>query len=203
MRDGHQRVVLLNLTNLSYADSSGLGALLGMFLEAKKNGATLRLHSPSQRLHDLLVMTRLRDVLENQRLQFAGPRGIRRQLTHLGGGFLPGGRFPARPGRVRTPPALARGFFAGLPPRSPGHGECTRIRHGTRKSAGTPRAQDVHGHVSRGFEAVREAFVENFEQSGELGGACCVYHRGEKVVDLWGGIRNKADRRAVGSRTRW
>ena len=63
MRDGHQRVVL-NLTNLSYADSSGLGALLGMFLEAKKNGATLRLHSPSRRLHDLLVMTRLRDVLE-------------------------------------------------------------------------------------------------------------------------------------------
>ncbi|HEY3040191.1 MAG TPA: serine hydrolase domain-containing protein [Pyrinomonadaceae bacterium] len=25
----------------------------------------------------------------------------------------------------------------------------------------------------------------------ELGGACCAYVRGEKVVDLWGGIRNK------------
>ena len=25
----------------------------------------------------------------------------------------------------------------------------------------------------------------------ELGGACCVYHRGEKVVDLWGGVRNR------------
>ena len=25
----------------------------------------------------------------------------------------------------------------------------------------------------------------------ELGGACCAYHRGEKVVDLWGGVRNK------------
>jgi CubicO group peptidase (beta-lactamase class C family) len=24
-----------------------------------------------------------------------------------------------------------------------------------------------------------------------LGGACCAYYRGEKVVDLWGGIRNK------------
>ena len=24
-----------------------------------------------------------------------------------------------------------------------------------------------------------------------MGGACCAYHRGEKVVDLWGGIRNK------------
>ena len=49
----------------------------------------------------------------------------------------------------------------------------------------------VEGHVSRGFEAVREAFAENFTRRGELGGACCVYHHGEKVVDLWGGIRNK------------
>jgi CubicO group peptidase (beta-lactamase class C family) len=48
----------------------------------------------------------------------------------------------------------------------------------------------VEGHVSRGFEAVREAFTENFELRHELGGACCVYHCGEKVVDLWGGILN-------------
>jgi CubicO group peptidase (beta-lactamase class C family) len=50
----------------------------------------------------------------------------------------------------------------------------------------------VKGHVSRGFEIVREAFEENFARRGELGGACCVYHRGQKVVDLWGGIRQKA-----------
>lgn len=50
----------------------------------------------------------------------------------------------------------------------------------------------VAGHVSRGFEIVREAFADNFAQRGELGGACCIYHRGEKVVDLWGGIRNRA-----------
>jgi CubicO group peptidase (beta-lactamase class C family) len=49
----------------------------------------------------------------------------------------------------------------------------------------------IQGHVSRGFEAVREAFVENFIRRGELGGACCAFHQGEKVVDLWGGIRNK------------
>ena len=36
-----------------------------------------------------------------------------------------------------------------------------------------------------------EAFRENFSRRKELGAACCVYHRGEKVVDLWGGIRNK------------
>ena len=49
----------------------------------------------------------------------------------------------------------------------------------------------VEGHVTRGFEAVREAFAENFARRGELGGACCAYRRGEKVVDLWGGCRNK------------
>jgi CubicO group peptidase (beta-lactamase class C family) len=50
---------------------------------------------------------------------------------------------------------------------------------------------EVQGHVTRGFEAVRKAFVENFARRRELGGACCAYHRGEKVVDLWGGVRNK------------
>ena len=50
---------------------------------------------------------------------------------------------------------------------------------------------DIQGRVSRGFEAVRETFIENFSRRRELGGACCVFHRGEKVVDLWGGIRNK------------
>ena len=41
------------------------------------------------------------------------------------------------------------------------------------------------------LSAVRDAFADNFTRRRELGGACCAYHRGEKVVDLWGGIRNK------------
>jgi CubicO group peptidase (beta-lactamase class C family) len=48
----------------------------------------------------------------------------------------------------------------------------------------------IEGSVSRGFEAVRAAFVENFTRRGELGGACCVYRHGQKVVDLWGGVRD-------------
>jgi CubicO group peptidase (beta-lactamase class C family) len=48
----------------------------------------------------------------------------------------------------------------------------------------------VEGAVRGGFEAVREAFADNFARRSELGGACCAYHRGEKVVDLWGGIRD-------------
>lgn len=52
--------------------------------------------------------------------------------------------------------------------------------------------QRVEGTVSRGFEGVREAFADNFARRGELGGACSAYYRGEKVVDVWGGVRNKA-----------
>jgi len=54
-----------------------------------------------------------------------------------------------------------------------------------------PTHTAVHGHVSPGFEGVLHAFVNNFEQREELGGACCAYYRGVKVVDLWGGIRNQ------------
>jgi len=48
--------------------------------------------------------------------------------------------------------------------------------------------------VKRGFEPVREAFAANFARRHELGGACCAYYRGEKVLDLWGGVRNKRTR---------
>jgi CubicO group peptidase (beta-lactamase class C family) len=52
----------------------------------------------------------------------------------------------------------------------------------------------VHGEVARGFESVRDVFVGNFVERHELGGACCAYRRGEKVIDLWGGVRNKTTR---------
>ena len=58
----------------------------------------------------------------------------------------------------------------------------------------TPERTAVEGFVRPGFEAVREAFEENFADRHELGGACCVYHHGAKVVDLWGGIRNRQTR---------
>ena len=50
----------------------------------------------------------------------------------------------------------------------------------------------IHGFVSCGYEAVREAFVENFARRRDIGAACCVYCKGEKVVDLWGGVKNKS-----------
>ena len=69
-----------------------------------------------------------------------------------------------------------------------------RYRSSTRGASppGGPQRIRIEGHVSAGFEAVRDAFAENFTLRHELGGGCCVYHRGEKVVDLWGGVRNKS-----------
>ncbi|WP_406414452.1 beta-lactamase family protein [Streptomyces halstedii] len=49
---------------------------------------------------------------------------------------------------------------------------------------------DVRGTVAPGFEAVRDAFVRNFEQRGERGAAVAVYRHGHKVVDLWAGTRD-------------
>jgi hypothetical protein len=48
----------------------------------------------------------------------------------------------------------------------------------------------IQGYVNKCFEAVREAFADNFTKRNELGAACCIYYKGEKVVDLWGGIRD-------------
>src|SRR5262245_12632421 len=53
-----------------------------------------------------------------------------------------------------------------------------------------PSEAVVHGTVAPGFELVREVFSNNFRHRGEIGAACAVYLRGEKVVDLWGGQRD-------------
>ena len=49
----------------------------------------------------------------------------------------------------------------------------------------------VYGEVAPGFERVKDAFAANFEINGEVGAACSAYHRGEKVVDLWGGVADQ------------
>lgn len=46
----------------------------------------------------------------------------------------------------------------------------------------------VHGEVEAGFEAVREVFERQFEQGLHIGSGVAVYHRGQPVADLWGGL---------------
>lgn len=56
----------------------------------------------------------------------------------------------------------------------------------------TPIEPEVSGFTAPEFDIVRLAFEQNFTDRSELGGACCVYVDGDKVVDLWGGVRDAA-----------
>ncbi len=56
-------------------------------------------------------------------------------------------------------------------------------------SSGMGGAQgSVEGFCAPRFEAVRDAFVRNFEERGEVGASVAVTCEGETVVDLWGGV---------------
>jgi len=50
----------------------------------------------------------------------------------------------------------------------------------------------VEGSLEPGFERVRDVFIANFDEGREVGAAFAAYHRGRKVVDLWGGIADPA-----------
>jgi CubicO group peptidase (beta-lactamase class C family) len=54
---------------------------------------------------------------------------------------------------------------------------------------------EIDGFTAPGFEAVRDAFTNNFDRHGEIGAAVAVYRHGEPVVDLWGGIADPRDDR--------
>lgn len=55
----------------------------------------------------------------------------------------------------------------------------------------TTRDGPIDGFAAPGFGPVADAFRENFGSRHELGAAVCVHFRGDKVVDLWGGIRDR------------
>lgn len=51
------------------------------------------------------------------------------------------------------------------------------------------------GWTAKGFEGVREAFESNFAEGNEVGASFAAYHRGHKVVDLWGGVADPETQR--------
>ncbi len=51
------------------------------------------------------------------------------------------------------------------------------------------------GEAHPRFQSVARAFRKNFADGGEVGAACCVYWRGEPVVDVWGGLADVETRR--------
>lgn len=52
-------------------------------------------------------------------------------------------------------------------------------------------AVDIHGTCDARFAAVRAVFEHNFRELREIGAAVAVYADGHKVVDLYGGVRER------------
>jgi anti-sigma B factor antagonist len=62
--DGGKKNLLLNLSELSYLDSSGVGTLVGCFTSAQNRGANLKLLNLTKKMKDLLAITKLLTVFE-------------------------------------------------------------------------------------------------------------------------------------------
>jgi len=58
------RKFLLNLADVDYIDSSGLGELVSSFTAVRNNGGLLKLLSLTKRVQDLLQITKLLTVFE-------------------------------------------------------------------------------------------------------------------------------------------
>jgi len=56
--------VVMDLTSVSHMDSSGLGAIFGLYVSAKKQHCALKLINPSQHLQDLFRIVKLDSVFE-------------------------------------------------------------------------------------------------------------------------------------------
>jgi anti-sigma B factor antagonist len=56
--------IVLNLADVSFIDSCGLGATVGAFTSVKNKGGTLKLLAPTSRTVQLLVLTKLLSVFE-------------------------------------------------------------------------------------------------------------------------------------------
>jgi anti-sigma B factor antagonist len=56
--------ILLNLGNVDYIDSSGIGELVSAFTSVKNSGGALKLLSLTKKVHDLLQITKLYTVFD-------------------------------------------------------------------------------------------------------------------------------------------
>ncbi len=56
--------IVLDLSDVSYLDSSGLGAIVGLYLSAKRQHCALKLIHLNQRLQELFRITKLASVFE-------------------------------------------------------------------------------------------------------------------------------------------
>jgi anti-sigma B factor antagonist len=63
LSNGHTKI-LFNLRDVDYIDSSGLGSLVSAFTSVKKQGGELKLLDLTNKVHDVLQITKLYTVFE-------------------------------------------------------------------------------------------------------------------------------------------
>jgi anti-sigma B factor antagonist len=56
--------VLLNLSGVTYIDSGGLGTLVALYTTARNNGGSIKLANLTQRVGDLLAVTKLVTIFD-------------------------------------------------------------------------------------------------------------------------------------------
>ena len=56
--------IVLDLTNVNHMDSSGLGAIVGLYVSAKRQGCAFKLINLNQRLKELFRITKLATIFE-------------------------------------------------------------------------------------------------------------------------------------------
>jgi len=62
--EGGNKNILINLANVSYIDSTGVGALVGSFTTIRNQGGQMKLSNLSQRVRDILLVTKLLTVFD-------------------------------------------------------------------------------------------------------------------------------------------
>ncbi|HZU23491.1 MAG TPA: STAS domain-containing protein [Terriglobales bacterium] len=60
----NQKKILLNLGDVSYIDSSGIGELVSAYTTVRNQGGDLRLLNLTKKVHDLLQITKLYTVFD-------------------------------------------------------------------------------------------------------------------------------------------
>ncbi len=64
LADGDTAKVILNLEDVTYVDSSGLGAIVDTFIKLRKRGGDLRFVNPSSRCRHLLDITNIAPAVQ-------------------------------------------------------------------------------------------------------------------------------------------
>lgn len=64
--------IVLDLTGVDYVDSSGLGALVSLYMHASRSNCVLELTNPKQRIRDLFKITKLSSVFDNSGMDYFG-----------------------------------------------------------------------------------------------------------------------------------